>query len=131
MKKLDDNVISDFAIFYKNKLMKLQRNVDRIKRFYNDDDSFDVLVKRIVDKHGDRWSDLCYRNGVMPYPWMILYSLIDLSEAEGVEVEPLDRLTENFSSVLIEYRGWTFARTHGQGTVLSIYDKDKKLIYRE
>jgi hypothetical protein len=120
MKKLSDSVINDFAIFYKNKLMKSQRNVERIKRFYNDDDSFDVLIKRVIDKLM-----------VSTQPWIVLYSLIDLVEAEGVEVEPLDGLTENFPSVLIEYRGWTFARTHGQGTVLSIYDKDKKLIYRE
>jgi hypothetical protein len=55
--------------------------------------------------------------------------LWELASSEGTEIEPIDGLTENFSSMIYNYYGYQFAITHGQGSVLSIY-KNKELIYR-
>ncbi len=104
--------------------------MERMKVFYSDDISFNVLVDRIVKKHDERWSELCYKNGVMPYPWLILQAIYDIAQTEGEEVRPVDGLTRNFPSMLCKYRGLTFAITHGQGSVLSIF-RGKKLIYRD
>lgn len=128
---LDDPVKVDEMIEYFKKKDRVKKiNMDRMRKFFDDNESFDILMHRIIAKHGDRWTDLCYKRNVMPHPWHILYSVHDIVEAEGEEVKPLDSLTRNFPSVLIEYRGWTFAITHGQGSVLSIY-KGGELIYRD
>ena len=127
----DPEFINRMVNHFKEKTEKRKINSDRMRKFFSDDESFGDLLMRVIGKHGDRWTDLCYKNNVMPHPWNILYSLCDIVEDEGTEVDPVDGLTENFSSNLIEYRGWIFAWTHGQGTVLSIYDRNKELIYRD
>lgn len=133
LKKLfdDPKFIEESKNYFKDRFEKREKNKKRMKRFYNDEPSFEKLILGIIEKHDDRWVDLCYSKGVMPYPWNVLYSICDIVEDEGREVEPFDSLTENFPSSLIEYHGWTFAWTHGQGTCLSIYDRNKELIYRE
>lgn len=128
---LNDPVrMEEAARHIKEKEMRRQRNMERMKKFYQDEESFDRLMERVLQKHGDRWTDLCYRNGFMPHPWNLLYSIFDIAEEEGEEVDPLDPLTESFASVLWKYRGWTFAITHGQGVVTSVY-KGSDLVYRD
>lgn len=106
------------------------RNAERVKKMFTDQASFDVLVNKILEKHNDNWKDHCYKKGVMPYPWELLYALFDLSEMQGKEIEPIDGLTENFPSSIFTYNDWQFAITHGQGSVCSVYYK-KELIYRD
>lgn len=106
------------------------RNVERIKKMFTDQKSFNKLVKSIIAKHNDRWIDGCYKKGVMPYPWELMYALFDLSEIEGKECKPIDGLTDNFPSSIYTYKSWQFAVTHGQGSVCSVYYK-KKLMYRD
>jgi len=48
------------------------RNVERIKKMFIDQKSFNKLVKAIIAKHDDRWVDGCYKKGSMPYPWHLL-----------------------------------------------------------
>lgn len=108
-----------------------RRNSERMKKFFNDDESFEKVLIRILEKHDDRWTDVCYSKNVQPHPWEILYAICSIVEDEGIETKPLDGLTENFKSTLLEYRGYTFAWTNGQGTVLSIYNKNKELIFRD
>ena len=106
-------------------------NIERIKKMFNDQETFDSLVNRIISKNGDEWRDKCYKNGVMPYPTQLLTSLFDLSEIYGVEItEPIDDLTEHFPSDIYEYKGWQFSLTYGQGTCGSVYH-NKKLMYRD
>ena len=116
--------------YFKKKDLAKKINMSRMQKFFDDDESFSILMHRIISKHDDRWTAACYKRNIMPHPWNILYAVHDIVEGEGEEVKPIDGLTRNFPSVLIEYRGWTFAITHGQGSVLSIY-KDKKLVYRD
>jgi len=106
------------------------RNVERIKKMFTDQKSFNKLVKAIIAKHDDRWVKLCYKNGSMPYPWYLMYALFDLSEMEGKECKPIDGLTDNFPSSIYTYKYWQFAITQGQGSVCSVYYK-KKLMYRD
>lgn len=106
------------------------RNIDRIKKMFNDQESFDNLVNKILEKHNDNWKDHCYKKGVMPYPWSLLYALFDLAEMQGKEIDPIDGLTENFPSSLFTYNDWQFAITNGQGSVCSVYYK-KELMYRD
>lgn len=132
LKKLleDPDFIQRSKDHFKIKFERKETNKKRISKFFSDDVSFGELILKIISKHDDRWTDLCHKKSVEPYPWNILYSVCDIVEEEGNEVEPLDGLTENFPSTLLEYRGWIFAWTYGQGTCLSIYDKNKELIYR-
>jgi hypothetical protein len=126
----DPAKVQEMIEHFKKKESVRRVNMDRMRKFFDSDESFGELVRRIISKHDTRWTDACYKNGIMPHPWNILYSVHDIVEAEGEEVKPLDGLTRNFPSVLIEYRGWTFAITHGQGSVLSVYEGET-LVYRD
>jgi hypothetical protein len=106
------------------------KNTDRIKKMFNNQETFDLLVNRILEKHNDNWKDHCYKKGVMPYPWELLYSLFDLAEMQGKDIDPIDDLTKNFPSSIFTYNDWQFAITHGQGSVCSVYYK-KELMYRD
>lgn len=125
----DPKNVEHMVNYFKNIEDRKQKNIERVKKMFNDQESFDILMNKIIEKHDDNWIDRCYKNGVMPYPWELLYALFDLSETEGTECESLDGLTENFSSSIFEYMNWQFAVTHGQGTVCSIYH-NKELICR-
>jgi len=132
MKPLEftEQQLEDMVAYFKKKEKKKAVNTDRMRKFFNDEESFSNLMERVIKKHDDRWVDVCYKKNVMPHPWHILYSIYDIVEKEGIEVKPLDGLTSCFPSVLIEYMNWTFAITHGQGSVLSIYRKGQ-LVYRD
>ena len=43
--------------------------------------------------------------------------LWELASSEGTEIEPIDGLTENFSSMIYNYYGYQFAITHGLDTL--------------
>ena len=110
---------------------KKSKNIQRISNFFSDNKSFEEVLLRIISKHDERWADICSSRNVQPHPWEILYAVFNIAEGEGKEVDPVDALTENFPSLLLEYREYIFAWTHGQGTCLSIYNKNKELIYRD
>lgn len=128
---LDDPVkLQEMMEYFKKKEEIRRHNMSRTMKFFRDDKSFEDFMFKVIEKHDKRWDDLCHHRGKMSHPWYILYSVYDVVEMYGKEVKPLDGLTRSFPSVLIEYRGWTFARTHGQGTVMSIY-KGESLFYRD
>lgn len=125
----DPKNVEDMIQHFRNIEDRKHRNIERVKNMFNDQESFDILMNKIVEKHDDAWIDRCYKNGVMPYPWHILYAFFDLSEEEGIECDSLDGLTENFPSSIYEYMNWQFAVTHGQGSVCSVYH-NKELMCR-
>jgi hypothetical protein len=53
----------------------------------------------------------------------------ELASLEGLEIDPIDGLTENFPSYIYDYYGYQFAITHGQGSMLSVY-RQNELRYR-
>ena len=127
----DENFIQEMVDRLKSREEKKSKNMQRISNFFSDNKSFEEVLLRIISKHDERWADICFSGNVQPYPWEILYAVFNIAESEGKEVDPVDALTENFPSMLLEYREHIFAWTHGQGTCLSIYNKNKELIYRD
>jgi hypothetical protein len=125
----DPKNVEEMARHFKEQALKRLHNMDRLKRFFDDDESFEKLVVRTIEKNDQRWAET-YHKGVEPQPWNILHSLYHIAEEGGVETEPVDGFTESFPSQLTLYRGLTFAITHGQGSVMSIY-KGTDLIYRD
>ena len=106
------------------------RNVERLKKMFTDQKSFNLLVNKIINKHDDNWLELCNKKNVQSHPRILLYTLFDLVEKEGKSIGSVDDLTEHFPSQVITYKSWQFAITHGQGAVCSVYYK-KKLKYRD
>jgi hypothetical protein len=105
-----------------------QNNKTRIKRFYHNQETFNILMKRICDKHNSAYEDRCYDNGCQPYPMEILNTVHDIAECEGQDYESLDSFTENFPSQICTFMNWQFAVTHGQGSVLSVYQNRELLV---
>jgi len=127
----NENFIQEMVDRLKGREEKKSKNIQRISNFFSDNKSFEEVLLRIISKHDERWADICSSRNVQPHPWEILYAVFNIAEGEGKEVDPVDALTENFPSLLLEYREYIFAWTHGQGTCLSIYNKNKELIYRD
>ena len=127
----DENFIQEMVDRLKSREEKKFKNMQRISNFFSDNKSFEEVLLRIISKHDERWTDICSSRNVQPHPWEILYAVFNIVEVEGKEVDPVDALTENFPSMLLEYREHIIAWTHGQGTCLSIYNKNKELIYRD
>lgn len=104
-----------------------RERAQRIKEHFSDETSFDTLMQFVLTKQ-NKYDARHYRT----YSERALHLtnlLWELASSEGVEIEPIDGLTENFSSMVYDYYGYQFAITHGQGSVLSIY-KNKELKYR-
>lgn len=82
----------------------------------------DILVKqeKYDQRHYDTYTDR---------PLHIVNLMWELASTHGTEIEPLDSLTKNFSSMVYDYYGYQFAITHGQGSVLSVY-RQNELRYR-
>jgi hypothetical protein len=82
----------------------------------------DILVKQ--EKYDKRhYSTYAER------PLHIMNLMWEIASKEGVEIDPIDGLTENFPSMVYDYYGYQFAITHGQGSVLSVY-RQNELRYR-
>jgi len=127
----DPEFLEGMKKFFAEKEELRERNIQRIRRFFSDDESFEKTLIRILEKHDERWNDVCHGKNVQPHPWEILYAICNIVEDEGENTEPLDDFTKNWQSTLLKYRGYTFAWTNGQGTVMSIYNKDNELIFRD
>ena len=115
-------------IIFEDKLK--ENNILRIKKMFSDQKSFNSLVIKIINKHDDKWVKRCHKQGIESHPFELLYSLFNLAENEGVESDPIDGFTENFPSQIYTYNDWQFAITHGQGSVCSVYYKEK-IKYRD
>jgi pantothenate kinase-related protein Tda10 len=92
-----------------------------------DDSTFDYLMLDILEKqekydkrHYSTYTDRSLH--IMNLMW-------EIASLKGVEIEPIDGLTENFPSMVYDYYGYQFAITHGQGSVLSVY-RQNELRYR-
>ena len=99
----------------------------RIKDHFTDAKEFDQIMQRVLKKQ--EIYDARHYKTYSERPLHVTNLLWELASSEGTEIEPIDGLTENFSSMIYDFYGYQFAITHGQGSVLSIY-KNKELIYR-
>lgn len=121
--------ISTLITKYNGRIEKERLSRERIKKFYSDEDSFDVLMNRIINKDLEKLEEL-NEEGYSPTPWNVMFVILDIVQHEGKEVQPYDVLTRSYLSRTIEYMGWTFSMVHGENTITSIYDRDNVLIYR-
>jgi hypothetical protein len=118
---------------YFHKLMERERitieRAEKLLEWYGvcDDSTFDYLMIDIFVKQ--ERSDQQHYDTYTDRPLNIMNLMWEIASLKGVEIEPLDGLTENFPSVIYEYYGYQFAITHGQGSVLSVY-RQKELRYR-
>ena len=99
----------------------------RIKEHFSNDVEFDQIMQRVLKKQ--EIYDARHYKTYSERPLHVTNLLWELVSSEGTEIDPIDGLTENFSSMIYDFHGYQFAITHGQGSVLSIY-KNKECIYR-
>lgn len=117
-----------FRKLYEKEKIQLERANKLLQRYgVCDDSTFDYLMLDILEKqekydarHYSTYTDRSLH--IMNLMW-------ELASTHGTEIEPLDGLTENFSSMIYDYYGYQFAITHGQGSVLSVY-RQNELRYR-
>lgn len=121
--------LDDLLLYYFERQSCEKVNINRVKKFYNDQKSFDELMLRIMAKDYERLEKLLSKDSI-PNPWRIFYVILDIVQHEGKEVEPYDVLTKMFPSRTLEYMGWTFSWVHGENTLISVYDPEGQLIYR-
>jgi hypothetical protein len=108
---------------------KEKMNMKRIKKFYNDENGFNELMNRIIEKDRIRFEKLGNMD-LLPNPWRVFFVILDIVQNDGVEVEPYDVLTKMFPSKTLIYMGWTFSWVHGESTLFSVYNREDELVYR-
>jgi hypothetical protein len=92
-----------------------------------DNSTFDYLMLDILEKQ-EKYDKRHYST-YAERPLHIMNLMWEIASKEGVEIDPIDGLTENFPSMVYDYYGYQFAITHGQGSVLSVY-RQNELRYR-
>ena len=135
--------LDDLIDIYVERMNIDNKNMDRIKQFYNDDISFTSLMNRIIQKDLKRFEKLldessCCTSTInkectktnFPNVWRVLYTILDIVQNEGEEIEPFDLLTTTFPSRTIMYYGWTFSWVHGEIALISIFNRNDELVYR-
>lgn len=131
-----DDVISDLE----QRLTENQRNIDRVKKLYCDETTFDDLMNKIIEKDRElfqRFISATINGESTKYPtsWRLFSIILDIVQSEGEELpvkkfKPLISINKNIVRRNIKYMGWTFHWLHGKNTLLSIYDRSGDLIYQ-
>ena len=117
-----------FHKLYEREQIKIARAEKLLQRYgVCDDSTFDYLMIDILEKQEK--SDQRHYDTYTDYTLHIMNLMWEIASLKGVEIEPIDGLTENFPSAVYDYYGYQFAITHGQGSVLSVY-RQKELRYR-
>lgn len=117
-----------FHKLYEKDRIQMERANKLLQRYgVCDDSTFDYLMIDIFVKQ--ERSDQKHYNTYSDRPLHLMNLMWELASTHGVEIEPLDGLTENFPSMIYDYYGYQFAITHGQGSVLSVY-RQNELRYR-
>ena len=125
---------------YSDRMNKDNKNMERVKRFYNDEKSFDELMEKLIQKDLKRFKKIIKNltddevsersNKFFPTPWKFFFTILEIVQTDGTEVPAFDTLTRSYSSKNMEYHGWTFSWVHGNGTLISIFNRENELVYR-
>lgn len=132
----DDIDFDDLLSYYFKRAEGDKKNINRVKRFYTDEDGFNILMNRLIAKDFERFQILLKSNpeigalDLLPNPWRFFYVVLEIALNEGVEVPPYDVLTNMFPSKTVEYMGWTFSWVHGESSLISIFNRQNELVYR-
>lgn len=105
-------------------------DINKVKKLYNDDESFDKLMNQIINKDVKRFENLVNKKTNSSDINRVFYTILDIAQSEGEEIEPFDTLTKMLPSRTLLYQGWTFSWVHGEGTLISIYNRENELIYQ-
>ena len=132
--------LDDLVGHYQERMNKDNKNMERVKKFYNDDESFDSLMSRLIQKDYARFEKLLdgltteevseRSNKSFPTPWKLFFTILEIVQADGMEVPAFDTLTRSYPSKTMEYHGWTFSWVHGNDTLISIFNRKNELVYR-
>ena len=123
------STLDELISIYTERLNRDNKNIERVKKFYNDEESFNLLMQKLIDKDTRRLEKL-FDKAPIPNAWRILYVILDIVQNEGQEVPPFDTLTNMLPSRTLMYYGWTFSWVHGENTLLSVYNRENELVYR-
>jgi len=134
----DENVdLDEILNYYMKRIDKENKNINRIKRFYHDEETFNNLMNIIIEKDAKRIFKFLHSKvstpnieNNLPTPWQIFYIILDIVQNEGEIIPPFDKLTSMFLSRTMVYMGWTFSWVHGENTIISVYNKSDDLVYR-
>ena len=127
--EMEDVNLDNLLVGYFERNAREMLNRSRIKRFYDDEDSFDYLMIRIILKDQERFERLMDKD-IIPNPWRVFYVVLDIVQHEGELIEPYDVLTRTWPSRSMVYMGWTFSWVHGESTLISVYNREDELVYR-
>jgi hypothetical protein len=94
------------------------------------DSAFGYLMGGIIQKDAKRFKKLIDGDEHFPNPWRVFFVILDIVQNEGTEVDPFDTLTRMLPSRTIMYHRWTFSWVHGEGTLISIFNRNNELVYR-
>lgn len=122
--------MDEFRLYVQKTVENKHRKQLRVKKLYHDDETFNQLMEKIVEKDNKILSQMVYEKDSPSTSWNILNTIMEIALSDGLEHIELDEFAREFPSTMSKYRGWTFGITHGQGSIISIYDPTDKLIYR-
>lgn len=135
-----DITLDDVIYDLEQRLRVNQRNMERVKRLYHDETTFDELMNKIIEKDRERFQDfigavITGKATKYPAPWQLFSTILDIVQNEGEEQlsKCLKIPIPSNKKMLrrnIKYMGWTFHWIHGKGTLLSIYNRSDDLIYQ-
>lgn len=113
------------------KKAELEQNIanedfNRVKKIFDNDDIFSKTLYKLIEKHNDDYQEKCYTKGCMPYPNNFLNLIINTVMHSNERIDPV--VESDFPIDTCFYRGFYFEIMYGQGSLLTIYDKDKKRI---
>ena len=99
------------------------RWVERFNTYFEtlNDSDFEILIETLTiweEKYDDMW----YDRGILTYS-NLLGTLLNVSETYGTTLES----EEMFEAARHEYRGFVFSVYHGQGTIIGITYKGKRI----
>jgi hypothetical protein len=122
----------DAKAFFARERFKNELKIKRFERFekYLETHDFNNLIYRLILENGDEWREKCYHKGYEPYPTNMLQFVFDyvIYKTENLEEIP-EEIDCNFPTNTFEFNGYYFQITYGQGSFISIYNKeDKKLL---
>lgn len=121
-----DELMTDLV----NREAKSVRNMNRIKKLYHNDETFNRLMNAIIEKDVKRFTKLISKHKNIPSPCKTFGIILEIVECDGEEIEPYDTLTKVYPSRTLLYHGWTFSWIQGENTLLSIYNSENELVYQ-
>lgn len=127
--------LDELIIHYAERSNRDNKNMERVKKFYKDDESFDQMMEKLIQKDLKRFKKLIDTviNGTgrnYPTPWKFFFIILDIVQSEGEDIPSFDTLTRNLPCRNVVYHRWTFSWVHGENDLISVFNRKNELVYR-